>query len=274
MAPTYVADTGQTQTEANSDTFSMTLIPSTAADRVIMVHYWAPSWVGGINSCTFDSIPGFKIHNADEHDGGYKPIRHEVWAIMNPTSSTAAKTFRASCSKTYHGASARINITAYSGASIDSANFYANDTTTEDASTSISVTTPADSSAAILVFGVAKSATSLTGDTAEAHHTIVVSNGWGFHGRAIGSSSASTFVQDGDHAARILWSAQLLPPQNVTVDAKTNPISAATSAKVGTVDDGNIAITPSDQWVISSSITIGAVQEFEPIEADMFMQKY
>lgn len=268
-APIYVTDTGQTQVEANSDTFSFTLTPSTAEGLAMFVHYWSPSWTGGINSCSFDSVAGFRIHNADEHDGGYSPIRQEVWAILNLTQSTAAKTFKAACNKTYHGVDARISTVIYSGCSIDSSNFYTNDTTTEDASTSISVTTPADSATAIMVWGVAKTATSLTGDTAETYKVKANANGWGFHGRAVGSSAATTFIQDGDHASRILFSAQVLPPQNLSVDVSGSPATLSGTIRVGAVDDGNISIT-ADKLQAALSIT-ATVIEREPISADMHM---
>lgn len=80
---------------------------------------------------------------------------------------------------------------------------------------------------------------------------------------AMGASAGTT---DTDSITFITCGLQ--PPQAVTVDVSGSPASGASSVIVGTVDDGNISITV-DSINETISISVGAIQVFEPIRADM-----
>ena len=79
-----------------------------------------------------------------------------------------------------------------------------------------------------------------------------------------GTEQGGTSHSNGCHFGLSLW-----PPQNINVDVSGNPAIVASSAAIGSVDDGNITLSNITPAVVVASATMGAVLIKEPIRADM-----
>ena len=70
----------------------------------------------------------------------------------------------------------------------------------------------------------------------------------------------------------VAWGAALWPPQAVAVDMSGVPASVSSSAKIGVIDDGNIALSMDAVTIGTMSASMGSILVSEPLEATMHIE--
>jgi len=271
--PAYDSSNGTTW--AGTGTGSWTHTP--AGTNRIMFFAICTNSAGSVAACTFASVAATLVYSGTSTINSVR-VHMEIWALIAPTAAigTIAVTSSGSSgsdrwwavSVTYTEASQTSSAYLRSGQEL------ATDAKSSSANVNYShAPTAEDTSLVITAFGT-NASTSHGGLAAGQTERIEYVTGskivsWG---DKAGSAAAITVSgSDGFDAggtAALAWTHVLLGPQNVTVDLSGQPVVAAASVVVGTINDSNITISGLDAVFAALSVSLSVNIKY-PIEADM-----
>src|SRR3990167_1147343 len=249
-------------------------------NRILFVYVEQSDW-GGVTEVTYGGQSLTQQFSGTSSWAGGRPSTLTVWYLISPPSgsNTVIVTAGGNESSKYVAVAA-----TYTGASQNGSNFlksgqekstaYSDNNSDPDQVTFSHAPTADDSSLVINAWTTSWATVHGGRQAGQTERAEVGDGGPGGISVTDRAGSAAAVTVSGsstgnpDGTTGYSWSHVLLPPQNVTVDASAVPASGATSATIGTVDDGNIGINV--EFLIGTlSMSIGSITIRPPIEADM-----